>query len=633
MTPPELVFSLAPGQNMFFHELARALAFEIEELGARARVSVGEISEHRPGVVTVLLPPHEFVALGGVRPNARILQRCVFISAEQPSTAFFSSNVELARDAGAVLDINQRAVRAYEAEGIAAEHLRLGYSQAWDRRGTVSERDVDILFIGRATDRREAALAAYANVLERFECRFFLADNTKPSVGEGATFIAGDNKLELLARAKVLLNIHGEGEPYFEWLRVAEAVSAGCAIVTEHSTDVHPLRPGQDMIVGRPETLGMLAAWLAEDSETRAEFVANAESRLRGEASLTAGARSLLAAAERVDNDCPASPHVAKAAQAATARMMLHTPLPPPLPTGAGGDVSASDWRTLRTLKRQQYELLSLRRTLAANALERRRPDQPAARTIEVGSTPAWQLPRPKVSVIVPLFNDDDVVIEALDSVLHSTMPSWELVVVDDASTDNGSEAVLAWMAEHPDRPALLVRHEVNRGLPHARNTGVSRARSELLLMLDSDNKIRKFGLARLVEAVEKDPSASFAYGILDRFDSDGPAGLISKFGWEPSRLREGNYIDALALFRREALIAMGGYSDDSRLALGLEDYDLWARLAEAGRRGAFVRQFVGSYRVGHSSMLSVTGISSTDAVAAIAEHAPTLMSGIELPI
>ena len=168
----------------------------------------------------------------------------------------------------------------------------------------------------------------------------------------------------------------------------------------------------------------------------------------------------------------------------------------------------------------------------------------------------------------------------------------------------------------------------MNRGLSAARNTGIAKARSDLLLMLDSDNLIRPFGMARLVAALDDHPTASFAYGILDRFTSDEHIGLISKFGWEAERLKHGNYIDALAMFRSSALVALGGYSDDRRLALGLEDYDLWARLAEAGHHGAFVRHFVGSYRVGHSSMLSITGVSSTDAVAAIAEHAPTLMHG-----
>ena len=83
----------------------------------------------------MLMPPHEYVALSRVRPTPPMLSRCVVISAEQPSSEFFEWNVELGRDAGAVLDINRRAVRAYGENGIAAEHLQLGYSEAWDRRG------------------------------------------------------------------------------------------------------------------------------------------------------------------------------------------------------------------------------------------------------------------------------------------------------------------------------------------------------------------------------------------------------------------------------------------------------------------------------------------------------------------
>jgi glycosyltransferase involved in cell wall biosynthesis len=187
-------------------------------------------------------------------------------------------------------------------------------------------------------------------------------------------------------------------------------------------------------------------------------------------------------------------------------------------------------------------------------------------------------------------------------------------------------------MEQHDSHPVAMFRHEVNRGLSAARNSGAEKARGRVFLMLDSDNRLRPYGLARLVRALAADPDAAFAYGMLDRFDADGPLGIVSAYDWEPERLRHGNYIDALALIRRGPFTRLGGYSEDPRLLLGYEDYDLWARLAEAGDWAAFVRSFVGSYRVGHSSMLSVTNISKLDAVAAIAEHAPKLMHGARLP-
>ena len=631
MSPPELVFAFAKGQNAFFKELAEALILELEKLGAVGRVTVGEFPEQRSGAVTVLLPPHEYAALSGVRPSPPMLSRCVVISAEQPASEFFEWNVELVRNAGAVLDINHRGVRAYAEAGIAAGHLQLGYSEAWDRRKDVPERDIDVLFVGRSTPRRERALAQYADVLERFNCEFVLSDDSTPNSGEGVNFRSGEGKLRLLSRAKVLLNIHGEGEPYFEWLRVAEGMSCGCAVVTEHSTDLEPLRVGVDLVAGRCEALGLLAAWLAEDEAARSKIVAAADARLRERATLASGAATLLAAAERVDL-LPIDPRSAGDVLVANTRMAIATRPAPPVTVAVAAGQASGEHQALRALKRQHQEVLSLRRQLAADALARSRPERPQAETVEVAATSAWQKgDEPAVSVIVPLYNDEEVVCEALDSVRRSTVRSWEIVVVDDASGDGGPDAVRAWMERHDSDRVAMVRHEVNRGLAAARNTGAARARGGLFLMLDSDNLLRPFGLVRLIRALASDPGAAFAYGILDRFAKEGPLDLASNYGWEPARFRAGNYIDALALIRRGAFTRLGGYSEDPRLLLGYEDYDLWARLAEAGDWGMFVRHFVGSYRVGHSSMLSVTNISRVDAIAAIYEHAPELMSGIEI--
>jgi Glycosyl transferase family 2 len=414
-------------------------------------------------------------------------------------------------------------------------------------------------------------------------------------------------------------------------------MSAGCAVVTENSTDLEPLRISVDLLSGRLEALGLLSAWVAEDHELRTRLVRQADAQIKQYASLARGAATLLAAAERA-NQAPLDPRAKADVTIANAKSRIYPPPPWEVSNLAAGTVLESgsftlgDHRILRALKRQQQEMLSFRRQLSGAILSRARPERPHPETLELASTAGWdKLGLPRVSVIVPLYNDKDVVIEALDSVVASTFGPWEIVVVDDASSDGGDEVVRSWMAGHDDRPVALIRHEVNRGLSAARNSGVAKARARLLLMLDSDNLLRPFGMARLVRALAKDPRAAFAYGILDRFREDGPEGLVSEFGWEPRRFRDGNYIDALAMIRREAFEELGGYSEDGRLMLGYEDYDLWARVAERGRWAVFVRQFVASYRVGHSSMLSVTNMSKVDAIAAVAEHAPNLMQGVEL--
>jgi GT2 family glycosyltransferase len=633
MSSPELVFAFDGGQNNFFRELAEKLIFELARLGVRGSVVLDDFPVPRSGMVTVLLPPHEYANLSKIDLSPPLLDRCILISAEQPTSGFFPWNVNLAHGAGAVFDINRRAVRAYQDSGIPAEHLQLGHSEAWERPDHTADRDIDILFLGRATGRRERALAAYADVLERFECELVLSDDRTANAAAGANFAAGEDKLRLLGRSKVLLNVHGEDEPYFEWLRAVEAICCGCVLVSESSTDLDPLRPGVDLVTGGYSSLGLLAAWMAEDDDRRREIAENGMNRLRAEAPLSRAAEKLAEAAGRVDGH-PVTDRARQEAGAARAGYALARAKPPPKPPAPDPGFSPGEQRALRALKRQQLEIVSLRRQLAANALVQERLDRAPPGTVKVAETPAFRDEgRPLVSVIVPLYNHADVVTDALDSVVSSTFGSWEIVVVDDASTDGGPAAVRAWMDRHPDRGACMVRHEVNRGLSAARNTGAKTACGDLLLMLDSDNSIRSLGLARLIRVLVEDPGADFAYGIIDRFEGEEPVDLISKFGWEPVRFREGNYIDALTLIRRRALFEMQGYSADPRLALGLEDYDLWARIAEEGRRGAFVRQLVASYRAGHSSMRAVTAISTTDAIVAISEHAPTLMRGVDPPV
>jgi hypothetical protein len=364
----------------------------------------------------------------------------------------------------------------------------------------------------------------------------------------------------------------------------------------------------------------------------RQRISASAREHLRSEAPLSAVAERLRAAAQRVAAS-PVDPTAPRSARIARMRMeraadFADRPRQPAQPAG----ISPGESLALRAIKQQLLQLMALRRQIATESLARGRPEHPTPQTVRVDVSSGWTLAAaPTVSVVVPVYNHAGSVRDALDSLLRSTRRDWEVVVIDDGSTDGSGEAVQAWIAEHPERRALLLQHEVNRGLPHARNTGIAYSRAGLLLMLDSDNVLRPFAIARLAEALERDHEASFAYGILDKFSDDGPEGLLSFYDWDPERLREGNYIDALALIRRAALDAMGGYTGDPRL-FGWEDYDLWARLAEAGHHGAFVPEIIARYRVGHSSMISMTNLSTTDAFTALADHAPELMRGLEPP-
>src|SRR5579875_1209360 len=627
---PELVFLLAPGQNAFFVELAEAFAFELNVLGVPVRIHEGPPPAFEPSCVYILLPPHEYVALMGHMIPDAILERSITISAEQPESSFFQSNLDIVSRAGAVFDINRRATEAYIANAVDAKYLPLGYSQFWASRQSQPERDIDVVFLGRFTPRRSAALAKYADILERFECRLMFSDNSKPNTATSGSFVSSHAKHELLRRSKVLLNIHGDGEPYVEWLRIVEAASAGCAIVSENSTHTEPFVAGRHFVSGRISSLGHLVAFLVEDSAARQSYANSALDALKKQP-LAHAARELWCSAESLVARTPRRTvslwvrHYTALYDAARCQLSGKQALSPLSQLTAGGDPA------LRALKRLHLGTLDLRRRLEGLELLVQAPGRTASdvyATIEMSRTSAWDNKSSRaVAIVIPVYNHADAISSALASLERLDMTDWEAVIVDDGSKDNLLDTVTGWMERRDDLAVKLVRHPVNRGLGAARNTGVSCCSSDMILMLDADNELRPAGLGRLVRALESQPSAAFAYGILDTFDSDGPKGLLSIYGWEPSRLAAGNYIDALALVRRSALEAVGGYTTDSRL-YGWEDYDLWVRLADRGCAAVFVPQIVARYHCGDGSMISETNVSAVDAVIALKERAPQLMMG-----
>lgn len=204
------------------------------------------------------------------------------------------------------------------------------------------------------------------------------------------------------------------------------------------------------------------------------------------------------------------------------------------------------------------------------------------------------------VAVAVSLCNYARHLPQCLDSVAAQTHPSLELVVVDDASDRDDSLAVARdWLAGRAERftRALLVRHPVNQGLAGARNTGFARSRAGAVFVLDADNALFPPAIAKLSRALAFSGRAA-AYCQLALFDQARGLGLADL--WLPAFFEIGNYVDAMALIRRDAFDRVGGYSD----LCGWEDYDFWCKCVEAGLSAAFVPEVLCRYRVHDDSML-----------------------------
>ncbi|HXM87791.1 MAG TPA: glycosyltransferase family A protein, partial [Solirubrobacteraceae bacterium] len=217
----------------------------------------------------------------------------------------------------------------------------------------------------------------------------------------------------------------------------------------------------------------------------------------------------------------------------------------------------------------------------------------------------------PRVSVVVTVYNYAALVTKAIESVAASEFTDYELVIVDDASSDDSGERIREALLWAPWVTAKLVTRGRNEGLAQARNLGGELARGEFLFILDADNMIYPHALGRLVRALDERSDAAFAYGIIEQFGVDGSTGLLSYLEWDPKRLRYGNFIDAMAMMRRKALLEAGGYVTDPRLH-GWEDFALWCAFASHGRGGVRVPEIVARYRVAGHSMISITNIDTS---------------------
>jgi glycosyltransferase involved in cell wall biosynthesis len=296
----ELVFVMSRRQNCFFIELAEALRDELTGLGVQSDLAFDGFPEARRGSVNVLMPPHEYFAVsaGAGPPDPALLRRSVFICAEQPGSQWFEYDVGLAQHAGAVLDINAWAAREWVVRhGVKAEHLPVGWTRRWDRSPFGEERDIDIAFLGSHSDRRAGHLAGYAPSLWRWHSHLLLSDNGRPNPDAGPDFVIGDEKRDLLARSRVLLNLHSTDQPYLEGLRLVEAIHCGAVVVSEHSAYTAPFVAGRDYLSARPENLMLVAQELLEDEDRRRRFAEDALQRLREELPLRSSAERLASVA------------------------------------------------------------------------------------------------------------------------------------------------------------------------------------------------------------------------------------------------------------------------------------------------------------------------------------------------
>jgi glycosyltransferase involved in cell wall biosynthesis len=201
---------------------------------------------------------------------------------------------------------------------------------------------------------------------------------------------------------------------------------------------------------------------------------------------------------------------------------------------------------------------------------------------------------QPAVTVVIPCWNHGRYLDEAVGSVLAQTLDDFEIVVVDDGSTDPFTRELLADYV----RPKTRVITQRNQGLAASRNNGIRETSGRYICCLDADDRIRPRYLERTVEILDRKPevgiAATYAHGFGDR-----------EVVWEcgPCRLPEmlfGNTVVCTSVFRREGWERAGGYREDLKMA---EDWDFWLSLLQLGYVGEVVPEVLFEWRIREDSM------------------------------
>jgi glycosyltransferase involved in cell wall biosynthesis len=206
----------------------------------------------------------------------------------------------------------------------------------------------------------------------------------------------------------------------------------------------------------------------------------------------------------------------------------------------------------------------------------------------------------PTISVVIPAYNQAMYVRQAIQSVLDQTNPDFELVVVDDGSTDETPEII----ARIQD-PRIRVIRQRNAGLSAARNTGLRESSAPLITFLDSDDYFLPDKLEVLSRHLDNHPEVGLVVGRAKYVDQTGntiaeqtrtPPGLVL-----PALLMANPICVSGILLRRTWLESVGVFDETLRAC---EDWDLWLRLIAAGCQMAWLENPVVAYRL-HSGQMT----------------------------
>ncbi len=195
------------------------------------------------------------------------------------------------------------------------------------------------------------------------------------------------------------------------------------------------------------------------------------------------------------------------------------------------------------------------------------------------------------ISIISGIYNCEDTLGEAIDSILAQTITDWEWILCDDASVDNTYAVAKEYVERYPDK-FILIKNEQNMGLNYTLNRCLEHAKGKYIARMDGDDVCSPERFAVELAALESEPDIAIVSTDMEFFDETGTWGRISHPEHPESKdfLHGSPFCHAPCMVRKEAYDAVGGYSVDKKL-LRVEDYHLWIKMYKQGFKGKNIGQ------------------------------------------
>ena len=198
------------------------------------------------------------------------------------------------------------------------------------------------------------------------------------------------------------------------------------------------------------------------------------------------------------------------------------------------------------------------------------------------------------LSIVIPCFNDGQYLTEALACLdrIHGT--NYEVIVVDDGSTDPGTLGILRSL----DRNKFILIGQSHKGPAAARNRGIKAAKGKYILPLDADNMIKPEYIYKSLGIMEEDQDIDIVYADRQEFGMVERTVRVPDF--DINKMISGGYIDTCAVFRKKVWEVCGGYDENM---IGWEDWEFWLSAYEEGFSFYHIDEPLFLYRIKENSV------------------------------